>query len=69
MTTPLNTQDFSSLNLPQAAIDNLDSLGYKAMTAIQEQSIPLAFKGHDLIAKAKTGSGKTAAFRFQFLIS
>ncbi len=67
MTTPLNTQDFTSLNLPQAAIDNLDSLGYKAMTAIQEQSIPLAFKGHDLIAKAKTGSGKTAAFSLPIL--
>ena len=67
MTTPLNTQDFSSLNLPQAAIDNLDSLGYKAMTAIQEKSIPLAFKGHDLIAKAKTGSGKTAAFSLPIL--
>ncbi|MFD2229234.1 ATP-dependent RNA helicase DbpA [Alkalimarinus sediminis] len=63
----MSTQDFSSLNLPQAAIDNLNSLGYKAMTAIQEQSIPLAFKGHDLIAKAKTGSGKTAAFSLPIL--
>lgn len=67
MTTPLNTQTFSSLNLPKAAIDNLNALGYTAMTAIQEQSLPLAFKGHDLIAKAKTGSGKTAAFSLPIL--
>ena len=67
MTTPLNSNDFSSLQLPQAAIENLDSLGYKAMTPIQEQSLPLAFKGHDLIAKAKTGSGKTAAFSLPIL--
>ncbi len=59
--------DFSSLPLPKAALDNLHTLGYQAMTPIQEQSLPLAFKGHDLIAKAKTGSGKTAAFSLPIL--
>lgn len=62
-----NASDFASLKLPKAALENLESLGYKAMTPIQEQSIPLAFKGHDLIAKAKTGSGKTAAFSLPIL--
>ena len=41
---------------------NLDSLGYVEMTQIQAQSLPVILKGLDLIAQAKTGSGKTAAF-------
>ncbi|WP_256675782.1 ATP-dependent RNA helicase DbpA [Pseudomonas sp. R5(2019)] len=41
---------------------NLDSLGYAQMTPIQAQSLPVIIKGMDLIAQAKTGSGKTAAF-------
>jgi len=65
--TPTRASDFANLKLPKAALDNLISLGYKAMTPIQEQSLPLAFKGHDLIAKAKTGSGKTAAFSLPIL--
>ncbi|MFG0683283.1 ATP-dependent RNA helicase DbpA [Pseudomonas sp. WSY_20] len=41
---------------------NLDTLGYTSMTPIQAQSLPVILKGQDLIAQAKTGSGKTAAF-------
>ena len=41
---------------------NLDALGYAEMTPIQAQSLPVILKGMDLIAQAKTGSGKTAAF-------
>nr|WP_260524845.1 ATP-dependent RNA helicase DbpA [Pseudomonas sp. MWU16-30317] len=41
---------------------NLESLGYAQMTPIQAQSLPVIVKGLDLIAQAKTGSGKTAAF-------
>ncbi|MDG9881427.1 ATP-dependent RNA helicase DbpA [Pseudomonas sp. GD04058] len=41
---------------------NLDALGYAQMTPIQAQSLPVILKGQDLIAQAKTGSGKTAAF-------
>ncbi len=41
---------------------NLDSLGYHQMTPIQAQSLPVILEGRDLIAQAKTGSGKTAAF-------
>ncbi|WP_429103757.1 ATP-dependent RNA helicase DbpA [Aeromonas hydrophila] len=54
--------EFSSLNLSPALQDNLTSLGYLQMTPIQAQSLPLVLDGKDLIAKAKTGSGKTAAF-------
>ena len=53
---------FSSLPISPAQIANLESLGYKKMTPIQAQSLPQVLKGKDLIAKAKTGSGKTAAF-------
>ena len=60
--TAVNHTDFSQLGLPAALQDNLDSLGYQQMTPIQAQSLPLVLTGKDLIAKAKTGSGKTAAF-------
>lgn len=53
---------FSSLDIPSAQLDNLQQMGYLQMTAIQQQSLPVVFAGKDLIAKAKTGSGKTAAF-------
>lgn len=53
---------FSSLKLPKQQLANLKSLGYYTMTPIQAQSLPLVLAGKDLIAKAKTGSGKTAAF-------
>lgn len=56
------SKHFSSLPISQAQVLNLDSLGYKQMTAIQAQSLPHVLKGKDLIAQAKTGSGKTAAF-------
>lgn len=53
---------FSSLSLSQAQLANLTSLGYHSMTPIQAQSLPAILQGKDVIAKAKTGSGKTAAF-------
>lgn len=53
---------FSELPLQPALLDTLEQLGYTHMTAIQAQSLPLIFEEHDLIAQAKTGSGKTAAF-------
>lgn len=56
------SDSFSSLSISAAQISNLKSLGYKKMTAIQAQSLPHTLKGKDLIAQAKTGSGKTAAF-------
>jgi hypothetical protein len=58
----VNNSEFSSLNLSSALQDNLASLSYLQMTPIQAQSLPLVLDGKDLIAKAKTGSGKTAAF-------
>ncbi|WP_323921884.1 ATP-dependent RNA helicase DbpA [Aeromonas caviae] len=65
----MNNSEFSSLNLSSALQDNLASLGYLQMTPIQAQSLPLVLDGKDLIAKAKTGSGKTAAFGLGLLAS
>jgi ATP-independent RNA helicase DbpA len=59
--------DFSSLNLQSALVDNLTTLGYNKMTAIQAQSLPAIINNADVIAQAKTGSGKTAAFALGLL--
>jgi len=53
---------FSALPLIPALLENLQGLGFEQMTPIQAQSLPLILEGRDLIAQAKTGSGKTAAF-------
>jgi ATP-independent RNA helicase DbpA len=58
---------FSELALPPATLANLTQLGYHAMTPIQAASLPIALAGQDLIAQAKTGSGKTAAFALVLL--
>ncbi len=58
---------FDQLKLGPAMLANLDRLGYKTMTAIQAASLPISLAGRDLIAQAKTGSGKTAAFAIPLL--
>ncbi len=58
---------FSTLPLSPATLANLEALGYLEMTPIQAQSLPVMLKGMDLIAQAKTGSGKTAAFGIALL--
>jgi len=65
--TPLTDTDFARLPLSPAMLANLGQLGYSAMTPIQAASLPLALAGHDLIAQAMTGSGKTAAFGLALL--
>ena len=65
--TSTNSSDFSTLPLPAHVIANLHTLGYTQMTSIQAASLPVALAGKDLIAQAKTGSGKTAAFAIPLL--
>jgi ATP-dependent RNA helicase DbpA len=62
----MNTS-FSALPLSPATLANLERLGYLAMTPIQAASLPAALLGKDIIAQAKTGSGKTAAFALTLL--
>ncbi|MBS0357810.1 MAG: ATP-dependent RNA helicase DbpA [Proteobacteria bacterium] len=65
--TTTDELSFSSLNLRDALLKNLSSLGYGTMTPIQSQSLPIMLEGHDIIAQATTGSGKTAAFGLSLL--
>lgn len=53
---------FAELNLAPAILKAINACGYHTPTPIQEQSIPLALAGHDLIGTAQTGTGKTASF-------
>ncbi len=53
---------FAETGLSAAALAAVERLGYESPTPVQERAIPLVLKGCDLIAAAKTGTGKTAAF-------
>ncbi|MGD8279809.1 MAG: DEAD/DEAH box helicase [Gemmatimonadota bacterium] len=53
---------FSGLNLHPTLVRGISDLGFDSPTPIQSQAIPAALNGRDLLASAKTGSGKTAAF-------
>jgi ATP-independent RNA helicase DbpA len=59
--------DFATLPLSPETLANLTQLGYAQMTPIQAAGLPVALLGKDLIAQAKTGSGKTAAFALALL--
>jgi ATP-dependent RNA helicase RhlE len=54
--------NFSELGISKLLVSNLDDEGYKTPTKIQLESIPLVLNGSDLLAKAQTGTGKTASF-------
>ena len=53
---------FEELGLNPAILSAITACGYTVPTPIQEQAIPLVLAGHDVIATAQTGTGKTAAF-------
>ncbi|MEH6712257.1 MAG: ATP-dependent RNA helicase DbpA [Paraglaciecola polaris] len=61
------SKEFSSLGLEPALLDNLQSMGFSQMTEIQAGTLPAILAGRDVVAKAKTGSGKTAAFGLALL--
>ncbi len=56
------------LNLPEPILRALDDAGYQTPTEIQAQAIPPALEGRDLIGRAQTGTGKTAAFAIPILV-
>lgn len=53
---------FLELNLNQTLLNTLLKHGYEKPTPIQEKVIPLVLEGRDVVARAHTGSGKTASF-------
>lgn len=53
---------FSTLDLKPALLSNLADIGYAEMTLVQAETLPQVIAGSDVLARAKTGSGKTAAF-------
>jgi ATP-dependent RNA helicase RhlE len=53
---------FSQLGLSPTACGSLARLGYTVPTPIQTEAIPLVLSGKDVLARAQTGTGKTAAF-------
>ncbi|MGB5256506.1 MAG: ATP-dependent RNA helicase DbpA [Woeseiaceae bacterium] len=53
---------FDVLGLKPALLGNLREIGYTEMTMVQSQALPRVLEGRDVLARAKTGSGKTAAF-------
>ena len=59
--------DFSSLDLAPALRQGLEAAAYLNMTPVQAASLPAILTGRDVIAQAKTGSGKTAAFALGLL--
>ncbi|KAI9141231.1 P-loop containing nucleoside triphosphate hydrolase protein [Paraphysoderma sedebokerense] len=65
-----NTQDdvtFKSLGLLDSLCEACDRVGFKNPTQIQQEAIPYALQGKDIIGLAQTGSGKTAAFALPIL--
>jgi len=58
---------FDSLGLAPALLRALADYGYTQPTPIQAAAIPPAMEGHDLLAAAQTGTGKTAAFALPLL--
>jgi len=58
---------FNQLNLNTKILRAIEEMGFEQPTPIQEQAIPIALEGKDLIGQAQTGTGKTAAFSIPFL--
>jgi ATP-dependent RNA helicase RhlE len=59
--------NFDELNLAPAILKAVHEQGYETPTPIQAQAIPAVLAGHDLLAGAQTGTGKTAAFTLPML--
>jgi ATP-dependent RNA helicase DeaD len=61
------TLSFQSLGLSEAAVTQLETLGFTTPTTIQIQAIPQLLAGRDVVGQSQTGTGKTAAFSLPML--
>lgn len=60
--TNTSSTSFHDLNLSQPILKALDEMGFTQCSPIQAKSLPHTLSGHDVLGKAQTGTGKTAAF-------
>ncbi len=58
---------FDSLDISSELLRAVERMGFKAMTAVQQKTIPVMMEGSDVIAIAPTGTGKTCAFGIPML--
>ncbi len=63
----MENKSFCNLPIDENLIKATLRCGYEEMTEVQEQVIPLALEGHDILAQAPTGTGKTCAFGLPIL--
>lgn len=61
------SNSFADLGLDARLLQAIAKQNFKAPTLVQKKAIPLAIKGRDVLARAKTGSGKTAAYLLPIL--
>lgn len=66
-TTTDTTPGFSDLGLDPRLLQAIANQKYQTPTLVQSKVVPLALNGQDVLAKAKTGSGKTAAYLLPLL--
>ncbi len=59
---------FQEMNLPPALLKNLGAIKFDQPTPVQQQAIPVAISGRDIIGSAQTGTGKTGAFLIPLLV-
>lgn len=58
----LSESRFDQFSLSPLSLKGIKAVGYERMTVVQEATLPVILKGKDVLAKAKTGTGKTVAF-------
>lgn len=58
---------FKHFNLKTKVLKGINEAGFNTPSPVQEKTIPLILEGHDVIAQAQTGTGKTAAFAIPIL--
>ncbi|XP_078176814.1 DEAD-box ATP-dependent RNA helicase 31-like isoform X2 [Carex rostrata] len=58
----LSQKRFDEFSISQLTLKGVKSAGYERMTIVQEATLPVILKGKDVLAKARTGTGKTVAF-------
>jgi ATP-dependent RNA helicase DeaD len=56
------TSSFADMGLTAETLASLDAMGYRAPTEVQQEAVPRALAGKDLVVQSRTGTGKTAAF-------